>query len=147
MRADDCDAYYFNRGNFFLKNAVACYELGTNKRQRLVADLAYPPHLEQQEEKAATDIKHFLAFDQYRAFTSAMRGWGAEGADTQPRLVQSVTTVEFTDYYSLYLIYNIVKQHVCSLGWTSLPLSVSKIRRMHGAESGFLLELGFSNTR
>lgn len=40
-----------------------------------------------------------------------------------------------------------LNSNVCSLGWTSLQLSVSKIRRMHGAEARFLLELGLSNTR
>lgn len=62
---------------------MACYELGIDKRQRLVADSAYPPHLEQREEKATTDIKHVRAFDRHRTLTSTMRGWETEGEDTR----------------------------------------------------------------
>lgn len=53
------------------ESAAAYGGLSTIKCQHHVAAMAYPPHLEQQEKRVTTDIKHVLTFGWYEAVTAA----------------------------------------------------------------------------
>lgn len=62
--------------------------LSTIKCQQHVADVAYPPHLEQQEKRVTTDIKHVLTSGWYEAVTAAVESKEAtDDENIQPQLV------------------------------------------------------------
>lgn len=76
--------------------------LSAIKCQHRAADMAYPPHSEEQEKRATADIKCVLTFDWYRALTAAAQNGGATEENMEPRLVgsPSLPLLEFIFYSS-----------------------------------------------
>lgn len=49
--------------------------------------MAYPPHLEQQEKRVTTHIKHVLTFGWYEAVTAAVQSKEATDGNIRPQHV------------------------------------------------------------
>lgn len=79
---------------------LAC-RLSTIKCQHLAADMTYPPHLEQREKRATTDIKLVPLFDRRQAAAATAQNTGAVGENMQRWYRVDLT--ELKDYYSFHI--------------------------------------------